>query len=502
MQANSNPWRAFSGICLLALMAFLDFTIVNTALPVIQRVLHASIIELQWVMNIYFLVLAIFMVVAGKLGDIFGHRRIYYLGCTLFALASLAASVATTPGILIAARFFQALGASIIYPGAAALLVHVFSAKDSAKALGLYGAIGGAGLAIGPVLGALLTTYLSWRAIFFVNIPIYLIGMLILAPILPETSRQRNIKIDWAGLISYALGIGGIVFGIVQGAGEGWQAPITLGSLLVGVLALIAFWRIELKVTAPLIDLRLFKIPLYFAGAMGCMMSGIVSAVLLFFMPLYLHTISHLSPLVIGIVLFTMTLVFTIVSSFVGKLVQRFGTLNTLFIGLIAALLTAFFSWLVSDASFSPWYLILPLAVAGAAWAIGNIVSAVAANESVTKEKIGMATGIIYMLFDVGGAVMLAVTVLIFKTIEKSHLLNFFQATHQTLSSEQVAEIERAVANPDTSGQLLSFFNPEIFHQAFIAGTKGAYLALTILSIGILCLTYFVTRTVISKQEK
>ncbi len=479
MAGVKSKWRAFIGVSIISFIAFVDFTIVNTALPVIQKSIGATIVQLQWVMNIYFLVCAMFMVVAGKLGDLFGYRKILYIGSAIFAMASLAAGLSLNPLFLIVARFFQAIGGAIIFPVAASLLTNLFVEDEVPKVLGLWGAIGGAGLAIGPVLGGLLTSYISWRAIFFVNIPLYLIAMFICLSSVPKSLTQENIKIDWWGFVFFVLGIGGIVFGVINGGEYSWVNNLTMACLLIGILAMVLLFVIERRIKDPLLHFNLFGIPLFFAGALSCMLGGVASGLVLFFNPLYLHNIKNESIVVTGLILFVITLSLTIFSSFLGKIVKKVGLFGAMFIGGGAAILAAALQ-LFFHLSTPIIFIMVPMVFIGIAWAIANTVPTIAVHSAVAKDKIGMAIGMTYTMFNLGGSIGLAVAVVVFNAMEASWMKQALQTAGIHLSALQQHNVRISLADPDKARSLLQSFGADaqqmliFFKNAFMQGFHGA----------------------------
>lgn len=407
---------AFIGISGAGFLAFLDFTVVNTALPVIQKELNMNLLSLQWILNIYLLVLAVLMVVSGKLGDIYGHRRVFYAGIIIFVIGSLTAGLAPHGSIIILGRFLQAIGASILFPIAAALLSEVFH-DNSTKALGIYGAIGGAGLVIGPILGATLTTYLGWRYIFFINIPIGLLCLLACLPAVPASPINRHIKIDWVGLVLFIIGMGSLVYGVIHSATAGFNSLSTWIFLAIGLLGLITFIYFEKKVSQPLIDSGILTHPLFLLGAFSNMMAGITSNIALFFLPLYLHNTREISVMDTGIILSSITVSYIIFSTLLNRLEKKLGLISMLIAGITSSVVAALLQYLL-NLSISAYVTILPCIFIGFTWAVGNILAVVAAHQSVTKDKIGVTTGTLFTFFNVGGSIALALAAVLFHALE------------------------------------------------------------------------------------
>ena len=239
MAAESiKKWLALTGISILSFIVFLDFTIVNTILPGIQRDLHATVDELQMVMNAFFLMLTVFMVTMGRVGDIYGRRRVLYAGVIVFAAASIIAGTAGTAEILIACRFVQGIAGAILLTCGVALVEHHFPEPERGRAVAVFMSITGFGMAAGPVIGGLLMSALSWRWAFYVNVPIVVLGFLVALGSVQETPRQEDQKIDWLGLALLTPGMTALVTAIMKGNEWGWGAPETIACAVAGVVFL------------------------------------------------------------------------------------------------------------------------------------------------------------------------------------------------------------------------------------------------------------------------
>ena len=254
---TSLKWLAFTGIAILSFSCYLDYTVVNVALPTLQKELQANLVELQWVMNIYFLALCILATMMGRLGDLYGRRRIFYIGGVIFAIASIIAGSASNIEILILGRALQGVGAAIVLPIGPSLFPSIFSKEDYAKAIAYLGSLGGIALALGPVLGGLIIAYVGWRWIFFINIPIIIVGFLFCYSSVPESkSDHPDRNLDWFGALFLAIAIGGIVLGILRSQTMGWTNNMTLIYLMIGILSSFALYFVENKKENPLIDFK------------------------------------------------------------------------------------------------------------------------------------------------------------------------------------------------------------------------------------------------------
>src|SRR5947209_6094744 len=243
-------------------MAFIDGTVVNVALPVLQTELHATATDVQWVVEAYSLFLAALILVGGSLGDHFGRRRVFALGIFLFAVASVLCGLAPNVNLLIVARAFQGIGGALLVPGSLAIISASFDSKQRGRAIGTWSGFTAITSAVGPVMGGLLVQYASWRWVFFINVPLAVMVLIVLFWRVPESRNEalgEHAKLDWWGAFLATLGLGGIVFGLIESNNLGLGSGQVLLSLAIGVAALIAFILVEARSKSPMLPLNLFQ---------------------------------------------------------------------------------------------------------------------------------------------------------------------------------------------------------------------------------------------------
>uniref|UniRef100_UPI003D71900E MFS transporter n=1 Tax=Streptomyces sp. AA1529 TaxID=1203257 RepID=UPI003D71900E len=240
---RDRSWWPLTALCLGGFMLLIDVTIVNTALPRMATSLDASFTSLQWVVDVYAVALAALLLVAGSLADLHGRRRVFVTGLVLFALASLACGLAPDAGTLIAARAVQGVGAAAVFAANAPLITATYQGRDRGIAFGVWGAVNGAAAGCGLALGGVLTEYVNWRAVFFVNVPLTLIALWITFRTVPESRapRRPGARVDRAGAVLFTLCAGTLTYGLVRGGDAGWSDPGAAGSLIVSVPAGAAF---------------------------------------------------------------------------------------------------------------------------------------------------------------------------------------------------------------------------------------------------------------------
>src|ERR1700712_4713755 len=259
-------WWTLTAVCLGVFMLLLDITIVNVALPDIQTELHASLSDLQWVIDAYALSLAALLLTAGSLSDLYGRRRVFVIGTALFTLGSIACGSAQSIGFLTLARAFQGIGGAAMFATALALLASAFHGSDRGTAFGVFGATTGVAVAIGPVLGGVLTSGLSWRWIFFVNIPICVVAIAVSMIKVQESRDPRAGRPDWFGFVSFSLSLGALVYGLIEAGQESWGEQKVVTSLVASAVLMVVFVVSQVRQRQPMFDLSLLRKPTFTGG--------------------------------------------------------------------------------------------------------------------------------------------------------------------------------------------------------------------------------------------
>jgi EmrB/QacA subfamily drug resistance transporter len=307
-------------------MASIDATVVGIALPAIGADFHASLSTLQWVVTAYTLTLAGLLLLAGALGDRYGRKRVFLIGVVWFALASVLCGVAPNAPFLIAARAVQGIGAALLTPGSLAILEASFRPDDRSKAIGAWSGLSGVGTAIGPFLGGWLISAVSWRLIFYINLPVAIVVVAVGLRHVPESrDPQETGQLDYAGGVLVTLGLIGLTYGLINGAAAGWTTPGSLAALVAGVVLLAAFIVWERRAPTPLLPLSLFS-SLQFSAAnvLTFVVYGALGGIL-FLLPLQLEQVAHYTPLEAGISLLPVTIIMLLLSARSGALAARIG---------------------------------------------------------------------------------------------------------------------------------------------------------------------------------
>ncbi|HEX6796341.1 MAG TPA: MFS transporter [Ktedonobacterales bacterium] len=417
VRPNPLRWWALAATCVGLFMALLDITIVNVALPTIGDDLHASFADLQWVVNAYALSLAVFLVTGGRLGDIFGRKRLFMLGLGLFALGSLICGVSGSFSIggfshiqvLIAARAFQGIGGAIMTPLALAIIAATFGGRERAAAIGIYGGVTGLAVAIGPVVGGLLVTNVGWQSIFFVNVPIGVIGIAMCALTVSESfDRTASRSIDVFGLITLTISVFCLVLALIQGddPDKGWTSTYILILFAIAALALIVFVIGELRLKSPMVDPRLFG-NASFSGAaiVAFALSGGLYA-LFFFLTLYFQNFLGYSALDTGLRFLPLSGLTLVVAPLAGTLTHRLGPKLIMVAGMACAVASVLLMTVITPADTqSDWVRLLPAFVLGgiASGLVSPVISNVAVS-TVHYNRAGMASGISGVCRQIGTA--------------------------------------------------------------------------------------------------
>jgi EmrB/QacA subfamily drug resistance transporter len=406
-----SRWIALIVLCLGDLMIVLDTTIVNVALPSIKTDLGFSQTSLAWIVNAYLLTFGGFLLLGGRLGDLFGHRRLFLIGVSLFTLASVACGLSTTQGLLVAARTVQGLGGAVVSAVALSLIMNLFTEPaERAKAMGVFGFVLSGGGTLGVLLGGVLTDVLSWHWIFLVNVPIGLAVYILSLRLVPATGGSAGGRLDVAGAVTVTASLMLAVYAIVNGNQEGWTSAQTLGLLGGAAVLMAAFLTIEARVPAPLVPLGLFRLRnLATANVVGVLWSAAMFA-WFFISALYLQEVLGYTALQVGLAFLPATLIMGAFSiSLSAKLIMRFGIKPPLATGLLlAAVGLLLFVRAPVDGNFVVD--VLPSMIllgCGAGMAFNPVL--LAAMNDVAPEQSGLASGIVNTSFMMGGALGLAI---------------------------------------------------------------------------------------------
>ncbi|ACU73685.1 drug resistance transporter, EmrB/QacA subfamily [Catenulispora acidiphila DSM 44928] len=439
-RATINRSAALALLAVTQFVLVLDAGIVGVALPSLVKGLGFQQADLSWVTNAYTLMFGGFLLLGGRLADYLGRRRMFMGGLILFSVASLAGSLSPDPGFLIGARAVQGFAAAVVSPAALSLLLISFPDNTDAekaqrnKALGVWGAVAGAGGAVGLILGGMLTDWFGWQACFWVNVPIGVLAALLAPRILPEgaPSGERN-GFDLAGAFTVTAGLAGIVFVLVNAQKVGWGSPETLGLGAAGVALLIAFVVIEGRTKQPLVPLSIFRRPVLRGANVASLLQVMGLMPAFFFMTLYTQQVLGYSPLKSGMSLVPIAVAIMVAATAAGQLVAKVGIKLTTVGGMVvmaAGLLWV--SGMPADGSYVT-DLLLPQIVIGLGGGMAWVALTVAGTAGASEAESGLASGLLNTAQQIGGALGLAILAAV-ASARTSHLFGTGDNAAQALS--------------------------------------------------------------------
>jgi EmrB/QacA subfamily drug resistance transporter len=404
----ASKWWTLLVVCLATFMLLLDVTIVNVALPDIQRELGSSFEDLQWVVDAYALALAALLLASGSIADLLGRRRVFVLGLFVFVSASLLCGLSSSPTTLNIARAVQGTGGAMMFATALALIAQEFPPQERGTAFGIWGATTGFAVAVGPLAGGALTDGLGWEWIFLVNVPVGLITVAITLMRVPKADgRDPGSRIDWPGLVTFSVGLFCLVLALIRGNDDGWESAKIVGLLVAAVVLLALFVAVELRREQPMLDLRLFRVPT-FTGAQIVAFSIHASMFSMFlYIVLYMQNVLGYTPLETGVRFLPISLLSFVAAPVAGKLAERFPVRAFLSAGLALVGLG-----LVLMSGIDPrddWTTLLPgFILGGIGIGLINPPLATAAIGVVEPQRSGAASGINSTFRQVGTAVGIA----------------------------------------------------------------------------------------------
>jgi len=422
-----RQWGVLIGAGLSSMLVAIDFTVVNTSLVAIQESLSSSLADLQWFISAFGIPFCALLVIFGRLADLFGGRMILYSGMIGFGLSSLAAGFSSSSAELIVWRFFLGLFGASIFPCGMALTAGSFPKKEQGRALGIYSGLLGVGLAVGPVVGGLITTYFGWNWIFFVNIPVLCLSFLICLPSIPLASKKTPQKIDWKGLVLLLIGLTSLVTWITEGPSLGWSSPFAFAFLALAILFLWLFYLSEKKTSAPLLPFHFFQKRSFLIGTLSNFASISLLWGVIFVVPIFLQRALHYSITDTGAMVLIMTVMTVLIPPLSGYLHDKKGR-NPILILIFSALVLGYISALIFTRTGEIWQFILALFLLGFGWGGGNgICAPIVLSDHPFAANAGLITGAATTLLNMFGVLIATLTGTFFRWGETVSSMYGFQ---------------------------------------------------------------------------
>ena len=406
---ENRKWWTLGAVSFGLFMIMLDNTIVNVALPSIQQDLNIGISELEWVFNGYALTFGVLMLTGGKLADMLGRRRIFVAGLIIFTLASLGCGLASSAGMLIGARVVQGVGSALMNPATLSIITATFPARQRGMAIGIWAGVSAMALAIGPLVGGLITQHWSWNWIFFINVPIGILAIVVARLVIDESrDMSAEQRLDLPGLLSSAIALFALTYGLIEANTYGWTSPRILALFAIAVIGFAAFVILEMRQRAPMLDLTLFKNGT-FAGANTVMLLvGLAMFGVFFYNSLFLQNIIGWSAVQTGASFLPMTVLINLVAPLAGKYSDRVGS-RWLMAGGMVLLSASLLSFSRLDETSNFWNLLPGLLIGGFGMALVMTPTTAAAMGSVPVDKAGVGSAVLNSGRQVGGALGIAV---------------------------------------------------------------------------------------------
>ena len=420
-------------------MAFIDGTVVNVALPALQANLNATAADVQWVIESYALLLSALLLVGGSLGDHYGRRRVFVLGVVIFAVASGLCGFAGNIRQLIAARALQGFGAALLVPGSLAIISNSFSKQERGRAIGVWSGFSAITTGIGPVLGGWLIEHLSWRAVFFINLPLAVVVMLISLRHVAENADRESSRVDWLGAALAALGLGALVYGLIESSQVGYNDRSVIIAFAAGVVVLFLFLFVESRLSHPMLPLTLFRSRTF--GGTNLLTFLLYAALggTLFFLPLNLIQVQGYSPTAAGAVLLPFILIMSLLSRWSGGLVARYGSKLPLVVGPIITAV-GYCLFLLPKIGGNYWTSFFPPAVMlglGMAIIVAPLTTTV--MNSIAQNRAGTASGVNNAVARTASLVAIAVLGVVMLQVFKAHL------NHRLISANLPGSVVQSV---------------------------------------------------------
>ncbi len=474
---QGNKWLVLIATGLAGIMVAADFTIVNTCLSLIQKDLGSTVNQLQWLISGFGISFCALLATAGRAGDLFGHRKLLYIAIIGFSLASLGSGLSTTPLMLIIFRILQGAFSAIVFPCGMAINANNFPKEEQGRAFSLYGSLVGIGLAFGPLMGSLISSFASWRWIFFINIPLTIISLVLCFLVVKKDSVNKNVKIDWLGMCLLIFSLATLVFAINEGPYFGWETPITISLFIAAGIGFWLLYQVEKRVEAPILPIPLFMNRGFLVGNIVYVIGVGFAWPILFFLPLFLHDVQNYKTLMVGLLILPMTAMTAIAPVIAGNIYDKYNARVAVAIMFLFAFI-AYILFLLFNINVPVWFMLIAFFIFGSAWGFGNGLGIpIMLSDIEDMSDAGVISGAGLTILNICGVLSLAIVTTIFYYAERDGLKLSLQKANIQLTEHQQHLVQAMIANPDRVKSLLSGFSKDLaekivlyFKQAFVHG--------------------------------
>jgi EmrB/QacA subfamily drug resistance transporter len=459
-------------------MILIDQTVVSVALPTMQRDLDLTQTGLQWVVNAYLLAIAVFVALGGRIGDLIGNERTFRLGGLIFVLASAACGLAQSDDMIIGARVVEGIGAALMTPASGAIVMNAFGAQERGKAMGVYSGVSMIFLALGPLIGGVLVQAISWRAVFFVNLPVGIVMLALAQTTLPRKVTPPGGRVDWVGVPLLIGGVGALVLGLMQSLTWGWGSPAIIGLLVAAAILLPLFVWWELRTPEPLVQLRLFKSGNFTADSVviAAMQFGLMGVSV--FGAIWVQDVLGFGPITAGLSLLPLTIPLLLLSVPTGRLYDRIGPRLPVTLGAVLLGVSLFWSALVLS-KFDYAWLVPGYVVMGIGLALMITPTTTDALNAADPALRGQASGVVQTMRQVGGTIGIAILGTIVANVEHNRVTDWIAADPSARAGDanQIATVlanpsaaPSAAASPDVLEMLRDAVTTAIASSYWVAG--------------------------------
>lgn len=438
---RSSKFGTLAACSLACFLVWLDFAIVNTAIPAIQKELGASLLQMQWVMNAYIIALAVLLIALGRISDHFGRLKMLFIGTLLFGLFSLAAGLSMNPMLLIISRFMQGVASAAVIPTSIALISHAFPGEQKGYALGIWGGIGGVGMAIGPVLGGILVSLLSWRWIFFINVPLSIVAIACMFYYVSDSQKgEKTLPPDFKGVGLLTIALFSLVFALMHGPDWGWTNYRIYALIILSLAAFSLFLLSETRSQSPTIPFVLFTHLGFLRGTL--IMIGLVFVFTsdIFLIPLYLINVRGLEAYQAGLMILPITGGIAALSPIAGKMMKKWSNDKLILLGATLYIASLLLQMFIGIETSSIW-LIFCYLLLGVGWGFARTPATTMAIAAAPHQFAGTGSGVLWTVQNVFGSLSIAINLTLFRTLSTESFMTGYRASLWVLASVFMAII-------------------------------------------------------------